>query len=337
VLPHLAVIVPVHNGKAHLDNTLGALKGAQGKYQSKGGLAQIVVVDDSSTDSSVEIARRYADKIVELKGPAVGPAVARNRGAQATGAEILVFVDADVLVKPDTLTKIGEFFEGRADYDAVFGSYDDDPGDPGLVSQYKNLFHHFVHQSSQEESSSFWAGCGAIKAEAFRSVGGFPEKYPEPAIEDIELGYTLISMGYRSYLLKDLQVKHLKKWTLFNLIKTDIFMRGIPWTRLLFSTRSFTRDLNLQTHNRISVVLVYLMVLSAVGSFKWPWLLASILPLGGFFIFLNFGLYLFFAEKKGFGFVLWVIPLHVLYYFYNGISFIIGLLLHISTQGKGQR
>jgi len=327
----------VHNGNAHLDNTLGALKESRGEYLSRGGLAEILVVDDSSADSSVETARRYADKVVELKGPAVGPAIARNRGAEATKAEILVFVDADVLVKPDTLTKIGEFFKGHTDYDAVFGSYDDKPGDPGLVSQYKNLFHHYVHQTSQQESSSFWAGCGAVKAEAFRSVGGFPEKYPKPAIEDIELGYTLISRGYRSYLLKDLQVKHLKKWTLFNLIKTDIFMRGIPWTRLLLSTRSFTQDLNLQTHNRISVVLVYLMALSAIGSFKWPWLLASIVPLGGFFIFLNFGLYLFFAEKKGYGFVLSVIPLHVLYYFYNGISFIIGLLLHIGAQRKNQR
>jgi len=112
-------------------------------------------------------------------------------------------------------------------------------------------------------------------------------------------------------------------------------MRGIPWTILLLRTRSFTRDLNLQTHNRVSVVLVYLMILSALGAIKWTWLIASILPLGGLFIFLNIGLYQFFAEKRGIAFVLWIIPLHFLYYFYNGISFIIGTLLHY-TESRGR-
>jgi len=249
--------------------------------------------------------------------------------------EILFFVDADVVLMPGAVQYILDLFSRRPEIDAVFGSYDVFPRANSTVSQYRNLLHHYTHQCAHSEATTFWAGCGAIRSEVFRNVGGFPETYTRPAIEDIELGYILLSKGYHSYLMKDLQGKHLKKWELFQLIKTDIFMRGVPWTRLLLRTRSFTRDLNLQTHNRVSVVLVYLMVLSAIGSLKWPWLIASILPLGGFFIFLNIDLYQFFAEKKGFGFVLKAIPLHLLYYFYNGVSFIIGLLLHLKeTRGR---
>ena len=332
--PGIAVIVPVYNSAAYLDICLKALGEAVNKYRVRGGEAEIVVVNDASTDDSAEVARRHGVSLLELPSPPSGPSVARNRGAATTSAEALLFVDADVVVQDDILIKIREFFDGHTDVSALFGSYDDAPADPGFVSQYKNLFHHYVHQTSQENSSSFWAGCGAVRAEVFREVGGFPEKYTRPAIEDIEFGYIILSKGYRTYLMKDLQVKHLKKWTLFNLIKTDIFLRGVPWTRLLLRTRSFTRDLNLQTHNRISVVLVYLMVLSTLGAFIWPWLLASLLPLGGFFIFLNMDMYQFFAEKKSLGFVLAAILLHILYYFYNGVSFILGLLLHLRDERK---
>ncbi len=326
--PDLAVIVPVHNCAGLLDGCLRALRGAIKSYENHGGGAEIIVVDDASTDESDKVAEKHGAGVVKLEPPPSGPSVARNRGAGRANSEILVFVDADVVVKENTLTEIGDFFEKRPDIHTVFGSYDDTPGDPGFLSQYKNLFHHYVHQTSQENSSSFWAGCGAIRRAVFYDTGGFPEKYARPAIEDIELGYILLSKGYRSHLLKDLQVKHMKKWSFLQLLKTDIFMRGIPWTKLLLSTRSFTRDLNLQTHNRISVVLVYLILLCILGSLKWPWLIASVLPLGGLFIFLNIGLYQFFAEKKGFGFAIASIPLHVLYYFYNGISFLLGAAAH---------
>ena len=51
---------------------------------------------------------------------------------------------------------------------AVFGSYDDEPGAPNLVSQYRNLLHHFVHQTGRTEASTFWTGCGAVRRDALR-------------------------------------------------------------------------------------------------------------------------------------------------------------------------
>src|SRR5690606_27163359 len=101
-----------------------------------------------------------------------GPARARNRGVQQAQGEIVVFLDADVCAHPDTLARFDEHFRDSAAA-AVMGSYDDSPADPSFVSQFKNLFHHFVHQHSRSEAWTFWAGCGAIRRDIFLASGGF--------------------------------------------------------------------------------------------------------------------------------------------------------------------
>ena len=73
----------------------------------------------------------------------------------------------------------------------------------GVVSQYRNLLHHFVHQHGNSEASTFWAGCGAIRRSVFEEMGGFDEqRFPTPSIEDIELGYRLRQAGHRILLDK---------------------------------------------------------------------------------------------------------------------------------------
>ncbi len=64
-------------------------------------------------------------------------------------------------------------------------------------------------------------------------MSGFDASYKRPAIEDIELGYRLRHAGRRILLDRDLRVKHLKKWTFWGLLKTDVLDRGIPWTELI--------------------------------------------------------------------------------------------------------
>ena len=75
---------------------------------------------------------------------------------------------------------------------AVFGSYDDDPPADGAVSTFRNLLHHHVHQAAAGPASTFWAGLGALRRDAFLASGGFDERrYPASSVEDIELGMRL--------------------------------------------------------------------------------------------------------------------------------------------------
>ena len=68
----------------------------------------------------------------------------------------------------------------------------------------------------------------------FLEYGGFdPRLYPRPAIEDIELGYRLTRAGHRIVLARDVLATHMKRWTLPEMIRTDIFRRGVPWMLLI--------------------------------------------------------------------------------------------------------
>jgi glycosyltransferase involved in cell wall biosynthesis len=252
----ISVIIPNHNGTGTLKRCLEAVgSSSYPKYEC-------IVVDDGSTDNSIEIARSLATQVVVLEGNPAGPAHARNRGAQAACGDILFFVDADVVISPDTLQKIAGTFDGSSGLAAVFGSYDDQPGDDRFLSQYKNLFHHFVHQQANENSSSFWSGCGAIRREIFLEIGGFDTlKYPHPSIEDIELGHRLIAKGHKIIIDKTIQVKHLKRWTLAGLVKTDVFDRGIPWTQLVLADRKIPNDLNLGSSQRWSALSIGILLL----------------------------------------------------------------------------
>ena len=125
-----------------------------------------------------------------------------------------------------------------------------------------------------------------------------------------------------------MQVKLVKAWPFFGLLNSAIVDRGIPWTRLILRDKAFKSDLNLQTHNRISVVAIYGLLLALAVSLLQPQVFLIALGLAGLLLWLNLNLYRFFYRKRGLLFALRAIPLHWLYYFYNALSFGAGMLLH---------
>ena len=324
----ISVIVPVYNGGAAFVRCLDAL--AATVYDR----VEVVMVDDGSTDGSAALAASRGCRVLHTAQPRSGPAAARNLGAEAAVGDVVFFVDADVAVQPETIGLVAQMFTANPTLDALFGSYDDQPGEANFLSQYKNLFHHYVHQHSGEEAASFWSGCGAIRRDVFLRHGGFDTTlYDRPCIEDIELGYRVTRAGGRIRLVKSLQVKHLKRWTIGSLLRSDILDRGIPWTRLLLREGDFAHDLNLQTHNRVSVAAIWLLALSLVAGLFLPvlWLLTA--GVAALLLALNRHLYRWFAGKRGWPFALLVIPWHWLYYLYNGVSFAAGMAQHLASRG----
>ncbi|MEK7324805.1 MAG: glycosyltransferase, partial [Chloroflexota bacterium] len=321
--PTLSMIVPVRDGGAMFRQCLAAIKGSRISPH------ELIVVDDGSSDESAGWAASAGATVVKTATPGSGPAIARNLAVTHATGDLLFFCDADVQIQPDTLEHIQRIFTADPGLTALFGSYDDQPGDPGFLSQYRNLFHHYVHQHASEEASTFWSGCGIIRRDAFLEQGGFASRYQLPSIEDIELGCLVKQRGGRIRLDKTLQVKHLKRWTLKSMLHSDIIARGIPWTRLIFREGAFLNDLNLQTHNRASVATIYLGLLCALAGIFQPLLWLGALFAALALLVLNRHLYQFFAAKRGPAFALKALVPHWLYYFYNGISFSLGLLLHL--------
>jgi glycosyltransferase involved in cell wall biosynthesis len=313
------VIIPVHNGGDSLRRCLSALTGISPPP------GEIIVVADACTDGSVALAESFG--VTTLQTPRrSGPSRARNLGAQTARGDILFFVDADVEVRPDTIDQVAAAFRDHPELTAVFGSYDDAPAEGNFLSQYKNLLHHYTHQTAEEVASTFWSGCGAIRRDVFLSAGGFDSGFERPAIEDIELGYRLKRDGHLIRLRKSLQVKHLKRWGVISLLKTDFFARAIPWTRLILRDRRMMNDLNLRYASRASVVLVYVLLGALIGTWWWPGALAIAGLAVALLVALNFKLYSFFHRQRGFWFALRVIPWHWLYFFYSGLAFALGII-----------
>lgn len=327
--PTLTVVVPARDAATHLADTLPALAESDLPRERW----ELVVVDDASEDETPLVAAAYADTVVQLPAPARGPAYARNRGFEVARGAFVAFVDADVRVHGDTLRRLLAGFREAPDVGAVFGSYDDRPAAPGLVSQFRNLMHHHFHQENAGEAETFWAGCGAVRAEVFRLAGMYDEwHYAEPQIEDIELGRRIRRMGYRIFLRPDILATHLKRWTLGGMLRTDFLGRGVPWTRLLIQEGSSgaARALNLRTSEKVATVAVgggTLAALAAVvGGVGWP-LWISLTGLG-VVVAGNLRFYGRLARVHGLSFPLACVPLHLLYYLSNCVAAPTGWLVH---------
>jgi GT2 family glycosyltransferase len=330
----LSIIVPVHNGGDDLRRCLQALR------ESPRAPDQLIAVDDASTDRSGAVARDLGAHVVRLDGEPHGPACARNRGAEVAQGDVLVFIDADVAVHGDTLARVERCLTDHPEVTALFGSYDDDPPARTLVSRYKNLQHHFVHQHGKREASTFWAGCGAIRRDVFNELGGFDERYGRPCVEDIELGARLRHRGYVIWLCPEIQVTHLKQWAFAGLLRADILNRAVPWTWLMMREEHVPADLNVDVASRLSAVLAWGSVVFGVAGFwsAWCWIgsVAALLAVG----VLNRRLYRFFAGRGTPLFAAGAIGLHWLYLLYSSATFgVVAALSRVSLPfgSRGKR
>jgi GT2 family glycosyltransferase len=252
-----------------------------------------------------------------------GPAAARNLAARHAQGDILLFVDADVELHADAMERIRAQFAADPALAALFGSYDDCPAAPGLVSRFRNLLHHHTHSSHPGPATTFWAGCGAVRREVFLALGGFDAvAYDRPCIEDIEFGLRLSDAGGPILLDPTIQGKHHKRWTLRSMLVTDIQQRAIPWSRLLLRRQQGgSRTLNLDSAARLSSLLSLVFVLSAcllpLQPNLWPLPLLAAAAL----VCINRRFYLLCFRQGGIALALVAIPLHGLYFLYGVLCF----------------
>jgi GT2 family glycosyltransferase len=246
--------------------------------------------------AAIRAAENPPRQVIVVREPAdAGPAALRNAGVRDAAADVIVFIDADVEVHTDAFSRIRGAFEADPGLSAVFGSYDDSPTAAGVVSRFRNLLHHHVHTSSAGPATTFWAGLGAIRREVFLSVGGFDEhRFRTPSIEDVELGMRLAARGARIRLDPELRGTHAKRWTLWEMVRTDFLARGVPWVALLLRSRSTSTTLNLSWRNRLSAAVCLAGVVSAARR-KPSGVAAAIIALVG----LNRSFYGLLVRRRG--------------------------------------
>jgi GT2 family glycosyltransferase len=279
---------------------------------------------------AIEASLRADDELIVITEPAgVGPAAARNAGAARARGEVIVFVDADVVIHAGALELIRSAFAGDPELTALFGSYDDSPEAPGAVSGFRNLLHHHVHHQGAGEATTFWAGIGAIRREAFDGSGGFDaERYPAPSVEDIELGLRLTEAGARIVLDPRVQGTHLKGWNLAGMVRTDFASRGIPWVALLLQPGAPRDTLNLGWRHRLSAAAAVFAV-GAVGARRPRALVAATLAL----VLLNRPLYGLLWRRRGPTEAVIGVALHAIHHLTGIAAVPAGVVIHLTRDG----
>lgn len=316
----LSIVVPVYNGLRYLEESLPPLLANPDPE-----LLEVLVVDDGSTDGSGEFAHECGARVIS-SGGRLGPAGARNVAVREARGQIVLFVDADVVVHPDTVSRVIHAFPDSETV-AVFGSYDDSPADRGFSSQYMNLRHHHGHRQPSEDAQTFWAGLGAVRRDAYLAVGGFDaERYTIPSIEDIDLGMRLRKTGGRIRRLPEIQAKHLKQWSLPKVIHTDLFCRGFPWARLMMEHPGEFTDLNVQWGERLKALIALFFALStlaAIAGIGSAWLPAALFLAAAM---ANRELMTIFARASGWWFAIRGLLFHQIYYLYSGTVYAVSAL-----------
>ncbi len=329
--PELSVVVPVHDGMGVLPRCVEALRASELEPTRW----DVTIVDDGSTDGTGAWARDKGLPVVTIPDGPRGPAAARNAGVERVRGAVVVFVDADVQVHRDALRRFADIFAPDVEVAAAFGAYDEQPGARGFVSEYRNLYHRYVHLRGAGSAETFWTGCGAVRREVFVEAGGFDVKrFPRPQIEDIELGYRIRDAGWTILLDPAIQCTHLKRWTFGSVLRTDLLDRGIPWMRLLLE-RPRTSSLNVGPAERARTALVGTgvgaLLLAAGGvllrtaeATTVPLAFVGVLAICGA-VLSNHRLYRWFAERRGWAFALGVVPMNLLHYSVSCVAAAVGV------------
>jgi len=223
--PFISIVIPVHDSAETLSRCLRAVRSIDLPRERW----ELIVVDDASSDETAFIAAECADVVVRLPGHPRGPGYARNRGAEIAKGDIVVFLSADVCVRPDSISKLVNAVIASPDIGAVYGAYDE-LDDGGILTQFQTTYQLFLRERGAGESDAFFAGFGAVRRDVLTSAGMFDEwRESFPRVVATELGQRIRTLGFRVLVLPEIRALHLKKRRLHEMMLEALRDHGVPY------------------------------------------------------------------------------------------------------------
>jgi len=197
--PQLSIIIATHNSEELIEHCLKSIT-SQNYPREK---FEIIVVDDGSTDKSVEISKNAGANKVVLTEPC-SLSRARNIGVENAQSDFLAFIDSDCEARDGWVKSI---IQGFREVKALSGPiYNGNPKSPVAWAEYFVEFGGF-HEYRQRSKIRFMPGCnGACTREAFSKAGGFTDLR---ASDDVLFGESLRKVGIDSFFLPDVKISHL--------------------------------------------------------------------------------------------------------------------------------
>jgi glycosyltransferase involved in cell wall biosynthesis len=329
--PLVSIVIPVKNGNATIGSCLQSVK--RSYYKN----IEVIVVDDHSTDGTAETARLFGCTVLQVTD-GQGANHARNVGAQSAQGDILLFIDADIMIRRDTiLTAVEKLEEGGID--AVVGLYTARHRHENFISQYKNLWVRYSYLKSPAEIDWLFGAISGIKREAFEKIGGFDTGLRnQQGTEDIELGKRFSQAKMNVLLDIDIEVEHLKSYTLWSFINNE-FTRSRGFAELAAQLGETGSSLKKGFANvyptfvfstLLSVLVLIIIALSLAGLLP-PWYSFAMI---GFYLVLNIRFLNYLEQVRGLFAMMVMIPILFLDHLVCFIGSVAGVLKGIFKKNK---
>jgi glycosyltransferase involved in cell wall biosynthesis len=325
--PLVSVIIPVKNGAATLANCLRAVR--RSYYKN----FEIIVVDDHSTDGSGDIARSYKCTVIKVDDGG-GANNARNIGSMQAKGDILMFVDADIVIERETMLGIVETLEENYS-DAVVGIYTAKHRHESFVSQYKNLWVRYSYIKSPPAIDWLFGSISGIKKNSFEKLGGFNvELLAKHGHDDIELGKRAAQAELNIVLNMDIEVEHLKRYTILSFIKNE-FHRSMGFAALAMQFKETTQSVRkgfVNVYPEFVISTLFSFVLAAIIISSFSGLLNNWWAIGAaaFYFILNIRFLNYLEQVRGLFAMIVMIPFlfldHIVCFVGSVIGSIKGLL-----------
>lgn len=317
----VSVIVAVYNAEGTLERCLKSIRNSTYKDY------ELIVVDDASSDSSDSIFAKFSDRVIRHQYNQ-GRVGTRKSGFEAAKGEIIVNIDADVVIREDALEVIVDYFRRYPEVDALTGLLSGKSRHQNFFSQYKSLYMHYRFRSLPERVTFLY---GSIYAFRRGLVGLYA---PSVAVtDDTDFGQKIVSDGRQIAFLRNLEVGHLKSHNFLSFIANEfivpfdwahIFIRYKGWKRLGKNNTGFAHASGLQI---ISVILA--PAIAMAGFLSLPvsaYFLFPVLVMLIVWVFLNLHFIVFLVGERGIAFGCLAYPLVFFDHIVMATGIICGLL-----------
>jgi len=260
---------------------------------------EVIVVDDHSSDNSVEVINGFPCRLIQLPKRS-GTSKARNTGAKNSTGEIIFFTDSDCLLQRDTLSIVNSFFSDLEPGTVVGGTYTMIPHDKTFYSTFQSVFAHYFETKDPGNPDYIAAHAMIMTADVFEKSGGFPETFL-PIIEDVELSHRLRAAGCRLVMCPSIQVEHIFNFSLTGSLRNAV-RKTAYWTMYSLTNKDLFADSGCASRElKINVASFALSVLLMFG---WIFSRSPLFPLliisnTLFNMNVNRGLFSAFYKAKG--------------------------------------
>ncbi len=261
----ISLVIPNHNGSA----TIGAC--LQSAFSSQYPAHEVIVVDDCSTDGSSAIIRGFPCRLIRFDHQQ-GASAARNAGARESSGDALFFIDADCILRRDTLEAVAAAFL-RDPESIIGGSYTPVAHDDGFFSTFQSVFINYS-ELKRSEPDYIASHAMVIGRELFLSTGGFPERFM-PILEDVEFSHRMRRAGLKLVMDSSILVGHIFRFDLRRSFR-NAMRKSKYWTRYSLRNEDLVRDSGTASQELKFTVFSAALI--------WGFLLCYLLSRDAFFI-----------------------------------------------------